>query len=164
MSATRITVDASDADRRFLLDGTYRSRGSLSLAERSEYGLRAKSTHFRRALNRASTALPPCLRPAENDVEITHRDVRRNFATLSQACAIRNAPRATQLLTAEATKMACAAAIRFVRGDPVTIPPRGMPARFQARVQGGVLVGIVQSGKLVAVRWLKERCHGSLKS
>jgi hypothetical protein len=52
MSATYFPPSTAELDARFLFDGAYRSRPTLTLAERAAFGLRERSEQFKECLSR----------------------------------------------------------------------------------------------------------------
>ena len=174
MLAIPVAHDAGDIDRRFLLDGAYRSQDSLSLAECSEYGLRAPSGTFDREMSSAlATSFPPGragtindqtrqLRAAREDREICRWPARPNSSS-----AKRTAPPLRQTIACDAPRI----------GMPKRgIKNPGLPDRwgsfdlrmragvhFRVRAGGYILIGVAHRGKLAAIQLLDSRSYGTVQ-
>ena len=172
---------ASDVDRRFLLDGAYRSHSSLSLAERSEYGLRAPLGRFERTMNQVLAANARAQGPNAFDIPQearklgSHRGASEAFRLRSSAKSHTPRLKLTRLRPTMAYAASAAGTFRFKRpgghdGAPDAGPKRSdlrdarPGVRFRVRVGGRMLLGIVHRGRLIVARHIDEERDGTFKS
>jgi len=180
MLATPMAPDAGGVDRRFLLDGAYRSHGSLSLAERSEYGLCQPPGRFERIMSQTLTSAranaAATVRPLKSGETSVHRVVPERPSCV-RSSAKYSASRMPQTISCNEPR-ACTAAHGRKRPlphasaslrDSVT-KANGARAhdlrssvRFRVLDHGCILVGIVYRGELVAARQIDERRYGSFR-
>ena len=159
-----ITADAASVDRRFLLDGAYRPRGALSLAERSEYGLRTLTRQFKSFLN------PDFSDPKKHGcgavavASVAHPRGREFVAGDRETVRTRCASGSKRLPAGYATKTTPVLSVKLVRYCSRAAASSGIPLRFQVRVQNGILTGIAHRGRLAAVRLLQEHGNGTYQS
>jgi len=166
------TEKVVDIDRRFLLDGAYRPRASLSIAERMEYGLRSPQRHFQHFIQRA---LAPLTRPQEAAVAVFRPREAGTTSARSRLSALAGVQRSSSRLRPMVEFTSTHAALtrpgrlnNAAWGDSAGVresaEPKGRDAgvRFRVRADGCILLGMVH-GRTLVTRLLTGRCHGALK-
>ncbi len=163
MVATRAAPEACDADWRFLFEGAYRPRGCLSLADRCGYGLRGPRAPFQIALQ--STLHAPCSQArAPESLRIAPPTASERVRLRFKSSAIlKRGDSRGRLALPDAT-----APRRSMAGRRGGVEPSDRrvkrPLRFTLRIDAGLLCGVVQHGRLIAARLIKERPDGNRSS
>lgn len=154
MSATHFPPSTAELDASFLFDGAYRSRPTLTLAERAAFGLRQRSEPFKECVRRDfphRTVLECSTKP----IIATHCQLR---VTRSRETPMRMPIARGTLVPAKNPRLL--RPLPRSRVDPRPHKPRvdSRPIRFTARFGSVVLSGVVFESRIfTSLRFNQDR-------
>jgi hypothetical protein len=150
------------ADRSYVFEGAYRARGTLSLAERSAYGMRARAGRFGQAIEATQKQwlTTPFERAGAMAIASRPRQGRcadQQTTQLQEKCSIKAAP----AFSRQAMRTGTASSITLTRAAR---PGSPMPMRFTVVVGDAVVYGLIQHGRVNAAIRTTEAKAPALQS
>lgn len=157
MGPTTLPPSMAELDASFVFEGAYRSRGSMTLAERASYGLRDEPQPF--VAHMRYRALGPDLAPVfagtaehrQNSCFETARPLLRTQASSQLAITCRE-------IAPSPLRRAATAQCKPPRRQR-TSSKNDVPIHFTLRLSDRMVEGIVLAGRIFAVRQTTRGCR-----